>query len=128
MLTYAEPCYRCHRLTDGYHSGSYECWSCWTFRKLDRPAASHWRKVLLPLFSNIDYHDQMYFFPDAGTTPTMLNEAEQTLIYSLLLLRHGPVHTWDRETLNMIWEAPTNSDLLKALLNDSDLDIIRKAA
>lgn len=109
------------------HSGSYECTACWDYRKLDRPAASHWRRVLLPVFSNIDMNDIIHFFPDSGTTADSLAEVRKVLIRSLLLLQHGPTHRWDRETLRMIWDAENDNELLDNLLTDADKAILQEA-
>lgn len=57
-----KPCNYCGEPTTGFHSGSWECRACWTWRKLDGPAARHWAKVSEEFLSNIDLHDLQTYF------------------------------------------------------------------
>jgi hypothetical protein len=121
-------CYRCSTLTTGYHSGSYECGSCWNYRKLDRPAALHWHKTLLPLFSNIDFYDQTEYFPAAAAKGNdMLTEAIHICLYSKLLLEHGPEKLWSDALRDELFTTDPY-EYLQLHLTDSELDLIRKAA
>lgn len=118
------PCSYCGLNWGSTHSARYECGGCWDYRKLDRPAARHWAKVLLPLFSNIDFYDQTHFFPDAGADSSFLSDAQRVLLRSKLLLKHGPEHTWSDEVNRSILTM-TPLDLLRSLLTDADDEILR---
>lgn len=60
----APKCTSCGRLGDWrHHSGYRECPTCWDWRKLDGPAAAHWKKVSTEFLSNIDFYDLTKFFP-----------------------------------------------------------------
>lgn len=56
------------RPTDRITSGTPECNYCWTWRKLDGPAARHWARVGTLFLSNVDNYDWTEFFPKAGLT------------------------------------------------------------
>ena len=83
------------------HSGVYECDKCWDYRKMDRPAASHWAKVGTEFLSNVDMYDLMYYFQKAGLTKeeanTMLSAAHKLRDYSQKLIDVGPEHRWPKE-------------------------------
>lgn len=44
-------------------SNQPECWPCWYWRKLDGPAARHWKRVTTEFLSNVDVYDLTEFFP-----------------------------------------------------------------
>lgn len=46
------------------HSGVFECGRCWTWRKLDGPAAGHWNRAASKFLSNVDIYDCMTFMPE----------------------------------------------------------------
>jgi hypothetical protein len=79
----------------GYHSGSYECGSCWNWRKLDGPAARHWFKAAAMFASNVDMHDLATFMPErAGVTADEFRAAMEVAnkIYTAtckMLVEHG---------------------------------------
>lgn len=72
-------CY-CGKPTTSYHSGRLECGSCWSWRKLDGPAARYWAERIPPLFEQgPDGYDFLKFFPAAGVTTEEVNAAFDTL-------------------------------------------------
>lgn len=84
------------------HSGTLECSRCWTYRKLDRPAALHWAKASKEFLSNVDMYDWMtYLTKRAGNTQqevsTMLKAATKVELESRYLVEHGPEHRWSDE-------------------------------
>lgn len=95
-------CY-CGAQTTGYHSGQFECDRCWTWRKLDEPAARHWAKVGAEFLSNIDMWDATHFFPAAGLDQdmavAMIDAAKRLTQYSLGMIiiheQHLPYPTKD---------------------------------
>lgn len=121
------PCSYCGLRWGRTHSARYECGGCWTYRKLDRPAALHWAKVLLPLFSNIDLYDHKDFFPDAGTDGSFLDGTLEILLRSKLLLIYGPEHTWPDEIVTQLIRLD-HYDMLKNLLTDADHETLRSNA
>jgi hypothetical protein len=98
-------CQRCGEPTTDIHSGEAECPDCWTFRKLDLPAAQHWNKVAKEFLSNVDLHDMQTYLPKAlssdervvsdGTTYGELLRAVQAVWqHSERVLKEGPYHMW----------------------------------
>lgn len=85
----------CSDPTTPIHSGQPECSSCWTIRKLDRPAASHWTKAVTQMLCNVDAYDRMTFFPEAGISTddmrTMLSSLDKLLTYSDRIMHKIPV-------------------------------------
>jgi hypothetical protein len=91
------------------HSNVLECHLCWTYRKLDQPAAAHWAKVAKEFLSNVDVHDMTTFLPAAlkdakngkgepvdVSWSDLLNGAQAVMLHSERLLTDGPPHTWPK--------------------------------
>lgn len=83
------------------HSGTLECGRCWTYRKLDRPAALHWSKVAAEFLSNVDMYDVETYLPSCGVegedVTTSILSARKIEVRSRYLVEHGPQHTWSDE-------------------------------
>lgn len=92
-LVSAGPCYRCGSEKTSTHSGRAECGPCWTWRKLDSPAADHWARVAREFLSNIDHWDITHFLPAAGIEDPIafLQMAKDLLDYSERVAK-GPLH------------------------------------
>ena len=79
-------CGNCGTLTDGFHSGDYECGPCWDWRKLDGPAASYWSRVTHEFLKQVDMHDVMTYLPTAVGSKreayAMLDAVQHLLQYS----------------------------------------------
>lgn len=93
------------------HSNVDECSRCWTYRKLDRPAAAHWAAVARTFLSNVDTYDVLTYLPAAladarngkgepvtVTWDQVLLGAQTVMLRSERLLRDGPPHTWSEGT------------------------------
>jgi hypothetical protein len=96
---------KCQRCGQGdkdvsMHSGVYECGGCWTYRKLDEPAASHWAKVAAEFLSNVDVYDMTVYLQKCGLTKEegyqMIGAAQKVLDYSQKLVKDGPEHVWEK--------------------------------
>lgn len=72
------PC-TCSDPDTAIHSGVRECDRCWTLRKLDGPAASHWARVCSEFLSNIDGYDLTNFMPDADVPASEFAAAIDTV-------------------------------------------------
>ena len=85
----------CGQPADKFSSNQPECWPCWNWRKLDRPAADHWERVAGEFLSNVDTYDLMTYLPACGLTQeeaiAMLRSAQTVLEHSKRI-RQGPPH------------------------------------
>jgi len=109
-------CQRCHVDDDtvATHSNVDECSRCWTYRKLDLPAAEHWARVAREFLSNVDLHDLTSFLPEAldrsdvlTDHATMLRAVRAVAEYSERLLKEGPPHVW-REAADQTTDTSSN--------------------
>lgn len=77
------------------HSGVDECHECWTWRKLDGPAAKHWFKAASMFLSNIDMYDAQTFIPkrcevDLDAMSAAIKTAEKVKdACKEMLIQHG---------------------------------------
>jgi len=99
-------CQRCgvEDETVATHSGVEECNGCWTHRKLDAPAASHWAKVAKEFLSNVDMYDMETYLSKALADGhrvtdwgTMLRSVQAVMVHSERVLKDGPYHLWKDE-------------------------------
>lgn len=89
-----EKCATCGNPADKYSSGTPECWKCWNWRKLDRPAAYYWVKAIDNLFT--DGFSAAPDFHDLKTWASWeLSDSVERALYTLIALRHAYQHMLD---------------------------------
>lgn len=86
-------CDRCGLPADKFSSGVPECWPCWNYRKLDRPAAKYWARVTDDILSNVDLYDLGTYFAKCGVSQadasTMLETVHKIREHSKRLVENG---------------------------------------